>query len=78
MTNHSEDSNRKQIFDIIVKQSIAGAPWKEICARPMQVHNISLLGGLYRDSSLAAVLVNVWWANLILVPDEINTQRLLM
>lgn len=32
---------RKQIFEVIVRQALAGAPWKEICAGPMLVNNIS-------------------------------------
>jgi hypothetical protein len=31
---------RAQVFEVIVRQAIAGAPWKEICAGPMQVNNI--------------------------------------
>ncbi len=32
---------RAQVFEVIVRQGIAGAPWREICAGPMQVNNIS-------------------------------------
>jgi hypothetical protein len=32
---------RAQVFEVIVRQALAGAPWKEICAGPMQVNNIS-------------------------------------
>lgn len=32
---------RAQIFEVIVRQAIDGAPWREICAGPMQVNNIS-------------------------------------
>ncbi len=32
---------RAQVFEVIVRQAIAGAPWKEICAGPMQVNQIS-------------------------------------
>ncbi len=28
---------RAQVFEVIVRQALAGAPWKEICAGPMQV-----------------------------------------
>ncbi len=31
---------RAQVFEVIVRQAIAGAPWREICAGPMQVNNI--------------------------------------
>jgi hypothetical protein len=32
---------RAQIFDVIVRQALAGVPWREICAGPMQVNNIT-------------------------------------
>ncbi|HMO19949.1 MAG TPA: hypothetical protein PKC98_03160, partial [Candidatus Melainabacteria bacterium] len=32
---------RTQVFEVIVRQALAGAPWREICAGPMQVNNIS-------------------------------------
>lgn len=32
---------RQQVFEVIVRQALAGAPWREICAGPMQVNNIS-------------------------------------
>jgi hypothetical protein len=32
---------RAQVFEVIVRQALAGAPWKEICRGPMQVNNIS-------------------------------------
>jgi hypothetical protein len=32
---------RGQVFEVIVRQGMAGAPWKVICAGPMQVNNIS-------------------------------------
>ncbi len=32
---------RAQVFEVIVRQALAGAPWKEICAGPMQVNNIT-------------------------------------
>ena len=31
---------RQQVFEVIVRQALAGAPWREICAGPMQVNNI--------------------------------------
>jgi hypothetical protein len=32
---------RDQVFEVIVRQGMAGAPWRMICAGPMQVNNIS-------------------------------------
>jgi hypothetical protein len=32
---------RAQVFEVIVRQALAGAPWREICAGPMQVNQIS-------------------------------------
>src|SRR5271156_1399569 len=32
---------RAQVFEVIVRQAIAGAPWREICAGPMAVNNIT-------------------------------------
>jgi hypothetical protein len=32
---------RAQVFEVIVRQALAGAPWREICAGPMLVNNIS-------------------------------------
>ncbi len=32
---------RAQVFEVIVRQALAGAPWREICAGPMQVNGIS-------------------------------------
>jgi hypothetical protein len=32
---------RAQVFEVIVKQALAGAPWREICAGPMEVNSIS-------------------------------------
>lgn len=31
---------RQQVFEVVVRQAIAGAPWQEICAGPMSVNNI--------------------------------------
>jgi len=31
---------RAQVFEVIVRQAMAGAPWKEICAGPMMVNKI--------------------------------------
>ena len=36
----SEDSVRNQVFEVIVRQAIAGAPWREICAGPMKENGI--------------------------------------
>lgn len=32
---------RQQVFEVIVRQALAGAPWREICAGPMAVNNIN-------------------------------------
>jgi hypothetical protein len=32
---------REQVFEVIVRQALAGAPWREICAGPMHVNNIT-------------------------------------
>lgn len=32
---------RKQVFEVIVRQALAGAPWRDICAGPMEVNNIT-------------------------------------
>jgi hypothetical protein len=34
-------SIRSQVFEVIVRQGMAGAPWREICQGPMQINNIS-------------------------------------
>ncbi len=31
---------RAQVFEVIVRQAMAGAPWKEICRGPMATNNI--------------------------------------
>lgn len=33
---------REQVLEVIVRQALAGAPWREICAGPMQVNNITV------------------------------------
>lgn len=44
---------REQILEIIVRQALAGAPWREICKGPMEVNDISVeeveLNVLYRQ-----------------------------
>ena len=37
----SKRNFRAEVFEVIVRQALAGAPWREICAGPMQVNNIS-------------------------------------
>lgn len=37
---HGKNGVREQVFEVIVRQAIAGAPWQEICAGPMQENNI--------------------------------------
>ena len=32
---------RGQVFEVVVRQALAGAPWKEICHGPMHVNNIT-------------------------------------
>lgn len=32
---------RAEVFEVIVRQAMAGAPWREICAGSMQVNNIT-------------------------------------
>jgi hypothetical protein len=32
---------RAQVFEVIVRQALAGAPWRDICAGPMSVNNIT-------------------------------------
>lgn len=32
---------RSQVFEVIVRQAMAGAPWQKICQGPMQVNNIT-------------------------------------
>lgn len=34
-------SIRQQVFEVIVRQALKGAPWREICAGPMQVNQIT-------------------------------------
>ncbi len=34
---------RDQVFEVIVRQALAGAPWREICKGPMEVNGISEL-----------------------------------
>jgi hypothetical protein len=33
---------RKQVFEVIVRQALAGAAWKDLCAGPMRLNNISI------------------------------------
>jgi hypothetical protein len=33
---------RAQVFEVIVRQAIAGAEWRELCAGPMLVNNITV------------------------------------
>jgi len=32
---------RQQVFEVIVRQALKGAPWRELCAGPMQVNQIT-------------------------------------
>lgn len=36
------DGVRAQVFEVIVRQGMKGAPWREICVGPMQVNNITV------------------------------------
>ena len=36
-----EVDSRAIVFDVIVQQALAGAPWREICAGPMDVNHIA-------------------------------------
>ncbi|HEY9714131.1 MAG TPA: hypothetical protein V6C72_11715, partial [Chroococcales cyanobacterium] len=33
---------RQQVFEVIVRQAMAGAPWEAICQGPMQVNGITV------------------------------------
>ncbi len=35
-------SMRQQVFEVIVRQAMAGSPWRDICAGPMQVQRITV------------------------------------
>jgi hypothetical protein len=32
---------REQVFEVVVRQAMKGAPWREICSGPMLVNQIS-------------------------------------
>jgi hypothetical protein len=32
---------RAQVLEIIVRQALSGAPWKDICRGPMMINNIN-------------------------------------
>ncbi len=32
---------REQVFEVVVRQALKGAPWREICAGALQVNNIT-------------------------------------
>lgn len=38
---HKPSTVRSQVFEVIVRQAIAGAPWREICAGPMVENKIT-------------------------------------
>lgn len=40
MANKDYSGVGEQVFEVIVRQAAAGAPWREICAAPMQQHGI--------------------------------------
>ena len=33
---------REQVFEVIVRQALAGAPWQTLCAGPMEVNSITV------------------------------------
>ncbi|MDZ4835135.1 MAG: hypothetical protein SGJ27_15270 [Candidatus Melainabacteria bacterium] len=37
----SLESLRQAVFDIVVKQAVAGAPWRDLCRGPMEINGIS-------------------------------------
>ncbi len=37
----SLESLRQAVFDIVVKQAVAGAPWKDLCRGPMEINGIT-------------------------------------
>lgn len=39
-TGYVKSGVRDQVFEVVVRQALAGAPWQEICAGPMQANNI--------------------------------------
>jgi hypothetical protein len=41
------DGVRGQVFEVIVRQGLAGAPWREICQGPMMVNRISEVSVAY-------------------------------
>lgn len=38
---HKPSVVRSQVFEVIIRQAIAGAPWREICSGPMLENNIT-------------------------------------
>jgi hypothetical protein len=62
---HYGSGVRNQVFEVVVRQAMAGAPWREICKGPMSINNISIeeveaevrrrfefVGGTYRPEPL--------------------------
>lgn len=39
--SNSGKDKRDEVFEVIVRQALAGAPWRELCSGPMQEQNIS-------------------------------------
>jgi tetratricopeptide (TPR) repeat protein len=37
----SLESLRQAVFDIVVKQAVAGAPWKDLCRGPLEINGIT-------------------------------------
>lgn len=40
-SSYSKAGVRTQVFEVVVRQAMNGAPWREICAGPMAINNIS-------------------------------------
>lgn len=36
----SNNKIRQQVFEVVVRQALAGAPWREICEGPMKANGI--------------------------------------
>ncbi len=42
MNQEKFSGSREQVLEVIVRQALAGAEWRQNCAGPMQENNISL------------------------------------
>ena len=41
IARHTGPGMRAQIVEVVVRQALAGVPWRQICAGTMQVNNIA-------------------------------------